>query len=214
VPLAAPIRRPLVIRASAADGSNKLEIHCEDVASAIRRVRALLRQDKWDVSIHDGNGNQIDGPALEAFAFPKIVGTAEATLIKLHFAFVEPLLFAARKRRRLKKFGVKNFDQLAIAEIDLQAGTADCVPVCEEIVEAHRRYLTKYAFDANGRPQSWSWRGVPLLIDLARYPDFDAYADHLRQRSKGATMRQIRNARRRGFYCKRFDRRYNRLGKH
>jgi hypothetical protein len=145
---------------------------------------------------------------LEAFAFPKIVGTAEATLIKLHFAFVA---LCGKKRRRLKKFGVKNFDQLAIAEIDLQAGTADCVPVCEEIVEAHRRYLTKYAFDANGRARLSSWRGVPLLVDLAQYPDFDAYADHLRQRSKGAIMRQIRNAHRRGFYCKRFDRRYHRL---
>jgi hypothetical protein len=211
-PAGEPIRRlSLVIRASAAHGPEKLEIHCKDVTSAIRQVRTLLRQDRWDVSIHDGNGNQIGGPELEAIAFPKLVGMAEGALVKLDFAFLEPILFAARKRRRLKKFGVRNVDRLAIAEIDLQAGAADCVPVCEEIVEAHRRYLAKYAFDANGRPRSWSWRGVPLLIDLARYPDFDAYADHLRKCSNGAIMRQIRKAHRLGFYCKPFDRRYHRL---
>jgi len=208
----AAMRQPrLLIRASAADGSEKLEIPCEDVASAIRQVRTLLHQDRWDVSIHDENGNQIDGAALEAITFPKMFGKIEALIKLFDFSCIEPILFAARKRRRLQKFGVSDFDQLAIAEIDLQAGAAGCVSTCKEITEAHRRYLAKYAFHANGRPRSWWWRGVPLLIDLARYPDFDAYADHLRKHSKGAAMRQIRKARRLGFYCKPFDRRYHRL---
>jgi hypothetical protein len=204
-------RTTLVITASPADESNKIEISCDDFGAALRQVRPLLRREGWKVSVHDRNGNQVDGPALEAVAFPPVMGAIETAVIKFDFAVFEPIFFATRRRRRLKKFGFRGLDQLTVAEIDLRQETADCVPACKEIVEAHRGYLTKYAFAAAGRSRSWVWRGVPLLIDLARYPDFDAYAGHLARRSKGAAMRQIRKARRLGFYCKPFDRRYHRL---
>ena len=49
-------------------------------------------------------------------------------------------------------FGIASLDQLACGEIDLAPSSRHCIPVCAEIVEAHRVYLAKYLF--------CSWRAV------------------------------------------------------
>jgi hypothetical protein len=128
---------------------------------------------------------------------------AEHALRRLELACTAPLAAAARKRRRLAAFGYARLADVPGAEIDLDPGTAHCLPACADAIAAERRYLAKYV-RADGPPERFGalWREVPAIIDLARYPDFAAYAARLRRRSKGALLRQIRNARARGFFCR------------
>jgi hypothetical protein len=140
------------------------------------------------------------------------VRAAEPALKWLYFSYLEPLQFASKKRRRLAIFGRDGTAALERGGIDLEPAAIGCVPACSEIVEAHRRYLAKYLFEEqDARPSASRWRGVPLLIDLDRYADFQHYADRLKLKSKGALVRDIRKARRLGFYSKRFDRAHHRL---
>lgn len=120
--------------------------------------------------------------------------------MRLYFDYLEPAQIAWRKRRRMAHFGIAGFDELACGEIDLQPSSPDCIPVCSEIVEAHRAYLGKYLF-CGERRTSRLWRGVPLAIDLDCYPDFENYAERLKRRRK-----EIDRAYRSGFYCRPFDR--------
>jgi hypothetical protein len=132
---------------------------------------------------------------------------AEEAAKRLYFSYLEPIHFATRKHRRLEIFRIGSVEELGASSVDLQAGADGCVPVCAEMVEGHQRYLAKYLFASGGAaPSSWRWRGVPLVIDLDRYPDFDHYAAQLKLQSKGAGTRQIRKARRLGLYCRPYDR--------
>jgi len=132
---------------------------------------------------------------------------AEEAAKRLYFSYLEPIHFATRKHRRLEIFRVGSVEELSASSVDLQAGADGCVPVCNEMVEGHQRYLAKYLFAGGGAaPGSWRWRGVPLVIDLDRYPDFDHYAAQLKLQSKGAGTRQIRKARRLGLFCRPYSR--------
>jgi hypothetical protein len=100
----------------------------------------------------------------------------------------------------MARFAIESLDKLAWGEADLAPSSRHCIPVCAEIVEAHRVYLAKYAF-CGYRRKSRLWHGVPLVIDLDLYPDFESYVGRLKRRWK-----EITKARRRGYYCRRFDR--------
>jgi hypothetical protein len=129
--------------------------------------------------------------------FPR---SGEQAVLRLYFNFVEPTEIACRKRRRMAYFGIQKLDDLACGEIDLAPGSPGCIPVCAEIVEAHRAYLAKYLF-CGERRLSLLWRAIPSVIDLDRYPDFETYAESLKRRRQ-----EIERARRRGFHSRPFDR--------
>jgi hypothetical protein len=125
----------------------------------------------------------------------------------IQYRCIEPVQTAVRKPSRLRSFGIGALAALPQAAIDLRASEPGCGRDCAVLIEAHRRYLSKYLFCAeDGAFPAAGWRGVPLLIDLADYPDFTAYAERLKRQSKGALLRQIDRARRRGFWCEPFDR--------
>jgi hypothetical protein len=133
--------------------------------------------------------------------------TAERYLIHRWHTWCEPVLFALKKRRRLATFGIAQSGTLACCEIDLATDSPDCLPECREIVGAYERYLAKYAFRKSMKRDAVSpWQGIPLVIALDRYRDFTGYVDALKRHSKGSIRREIRKARREGFYCCRFDR--------
>src|SRR2546430_8718 len=107
------------------------------------------------------------------------------TLHRLHLAYVEPLIIAARKRGRLAAFGIKTPGDIAYGDLVLTVNSSDCSSACADLVAAERSYLAKY-FEC-GRTSlviPW-WRGVASIIDLNRYPDFTSYAARVRLHSKG-----------------------------
>jgi hypothetical protein len=55
----------------------------------------------------------------------------------------------------MARFAIASLDGLACGDIDLAPCSRHCIPVCAEIVEAHRVYLSKYPF-ADRR----SYRGI------------------------------------------------------
>jgi hypothetical protein len=120
--------------------------------------------------------------------------------MRLYFNYLEPIQIAWRKRRRMAHFAIENLDDLACGEVDLVPHARGCIPVCAQIVEAHRVYLGKYLF-CGERGLSRPWRAIPLVIDLDRHAHFESYAERLKRRRK-----EIERARRRGFYCRQFDR--------
>jgi hypothetical protein len=128
---------------------------------------------------------------------------AEHALRRLELACTAPLAAAARKRRRLAVFGFARLADVPSADIELDPGTAHCLPACTDLIAAERRYLAKYLC-ADGPPPRFGalWREVPAIIDLHLYPDFAAYAARLRRHSKGGVLRQIRKARAQGFGCR------------
>jgi hypothetical protein len=133
--------------------------------------------------------------------------SAEGALRRLELACTAPLAAAARKRRRLAVFGFTRLADVPSADIELDPGTAHCLPACADMIATERRYLAKYLC-ADGPPPRFGalWREVPAIIDLHRYPDFAAYAARLRRHSKGGVLRQIRKARAQGFVCRRIYR--------
>lgn len=127
--------------------------------------------------------------------------SAEQALKRLELAWVEPLIIAARKRRRLDLFGVQHQDDLGCAEIDLMPHGGQCVAACTDFVAADRRYFSTYLFGGAHRHAA-PYRGIPCVIDLDRYQNFDLYLDRARRHSKGANLRQVRQARAQGFFCR------------
>jgi len=71
-------------------------------------------------------------------AVPSRRDAAERAVRRLHFACIEPLIIAARKRRRLELFGVRDLVDLPCAELDPQLDAARCIPACADFV-AHER---------------------------------------------------------------------------
>lgn len=132
--------------------------------------------------------------------FPSAPALGEQVLMQSYYRYVEPIQIAWRKRSRMARFGIESLDEIACGEIDLAFSSPHCVPVCAEIVEAHRVYLGKYLF-CNGRTTSRLWRGIPLVIDLDRYPDFESYVGRLKRRWK-----EVEKAGGRGFRCRPIDR--------
>jgi hypothetical protein len=129
---------------------------------------------------------------------------AELAVRRLHLATVEPLLIAAKKRRRLELFGAGPLGDLPCAGLDLQPDPAACVPACGAFVQHERPQLSPFLFlgENAGLPLSRLGRGVPCVIDLDRFADFDAYLAQLKRHSKGGIAQQIRKARKEGFYSK------------
>jgi hypothetical protein len=129
---------------------------------------------------------------------------AELALRRLHLATIEPLLIAAKKRRRLELFGAGPLADLPSAELDLQLNPRRCVANCVDFTTHERPQLSPFLFrNADGRlPPSRLGRGVPCVIDLDRFADFDAYLARLKRHSKGGIIQQIRKARAQGFYSK------------
>lgn len=147
---------------------------------------------------------------------------AERKLMRLYFAYIEPLQVAARKRRCLDTFGIGRSADLGSAPLDLMLERPDCTPECQQIVARQRSYLAKYAFVPDrGTAEVSRFRGIPLLLELDRFPDSAHYLERLKGRSaearagckpppKGGPLgditREIRKAGRAGFYCRRFSR--------
>jgi hypothetical protein len=129
---------------------------------------------------------------------------AEQALRRLQAFWLEPLLIAAKKRRRLEFFGVRDLAALPCAELDPQLDPARCLPACTTFVAHERPQLRPFLFrDAAGAlPLSWRLRGVPCVIDLDRFPDFEAYRAALKRHSKGGILQQVKKARRQGLYSK------------
>ncbi len=129
---------------------------------------------------------------------------AERALKRFEFGYIEPLQFAARKRRRLDFLGIETLDGLPCAELDLQPEPSRCVPGCAAFIANERPQLSKFLFrEDNGPPRvSRLWRGVPCVIDLDQYPDFGSYLARLKRHSKGGIVQQIRKARAQGFHSK------------
>jgi hypothetical protein len=132
--------------------------------------------------------------------FPSAPALGEQVLMQSYYRYVEPIQIAWRKRSRMARFGIESLDEIAGGEIDLAFSSPHCVRICAEIVEAHRVYLGKYLF-CNGRTTSRLWRGIPLVIDLDRYPDFESYVGRLKRRWK-----EVEKAGGRGFRCRPIDR--------
>jgi hypothetical protein len=132
--------------------------------------------------------------------FRSALPLGEQALMRSYYRYVEPVQIAWRKRSRMAHFGIGSLDEIACGEIDLAASSPHCVPVCAEIVEAHRLYLAKYLF-CDCRTISRLWRSIPLVIDLDRYPDFESYAERLKRRWK-----EVQRAGERGFHCRPIDR--------
>ena len=89
-------------------------------------------------------------------------------------ATIEPLLIAAKKRRRLELFGAGSVAGLPCAEIDLQPDTPRCVASCGGFVAHERPQLSPFLFRGldGSLPFSRLGRGVPSVIDLDRFADF------------------------------------------
>jgi hypothetical protein len=119
-----------------------------------------------------------------AMALWSALATGEQVLTRAYYSYVEPIQFAWRKRRRVARFAIASLDELASGAIDLAPCSRHCIPLCAEIVEAHRVYLSKYLF-WEWRAVSRRWHGVPLVIDLDLYPDFQSYVAHLRRGQAG-----------------------------
>ncbi len=130
--------------------------------------------------------------------------TAELATRRLHLALIEPWLIAAKKRRRLQFFGAPDLDDLPCADLDSQLDPASCDPACARFVAHERPQLAPFLCRGDdGWPAlSWRWRGVPSVIDLDRFADFDAYRAALKRHSKGGILQQVKKARTQGFYSK------------
>lgn len=197
----------ITITATSPDGSKQSEIRCQELAAAAKQVRSLLQRG-YRVAACDHNGNRLEGAALAAAVFSSTATPTERLLNRFYFKWIEPLAFARKKAARAALFEIGSLAGLPRAAIDLGLPGPACIPSCGEIVEAHRRYLGKYIF-AETPPGSWKTRGVPLVIDLDQYQNFEAYMRRLKRHSKGAAVRQAAKASRQGFYCRRIDRRYH-----
>lgn len=129
---------------------------------------------------------------------------AELMLRRLHLATIERLIIAARQRRRLEFFGVEPLGDLPCATLELQPDPTGCVPACADFVRHERPQFSPFLFGGDdGRLKlSQLGRGVPCVIDLDRFADFDAYLARLKRHSKGGILQQIKKARAQGFYSK------------
>lgn len=133
------------------------------------------------------------------------LGSAASTALqKFQQSAIEPLNLAIRKRRRLAAFGVEALSAIPPAHLCLNPVPDACVAGCGPAIEAERRYFAGFLADPLRSPMLSRFRGVPAIVELDRYPDFASYADHVRRHSKGGVLRQVRRARERGFYCRRF----------
>lgn len=128
---------------------------------------------------------------------------AERAVRRLHFATIEPLLIAAKKRRRLELFGIRDLAALPWAELDPQPDPGRCVPECASFVAHERPQLSPFLFRRDhGFSPSQRLRGTPAIIDLGRFADFDAYRAALKRHSKGGILQQVKKARAQGFHSK------------
>ena len=129
---------------------------------------------------------------------------AADALHRLHLTCVEPLIIAARKRRRLAALGLERLDDIPYGTVDLAAGGRGCAGTCAAALAAERRYLSRYLAAPGRLPVPPALRGIPAVITLDRYPDFAGYAARVRRHSKGGILRQVRRARAQGFVCRQF----------
>jgi len=116
---------------------------------------------------------------------------------RLEFRYFDPLRFTARKGR-LQRLGIAGVAELPVAELDLHRESPHCDDNCAVFLRNEESYLAKYLGIGGAAP----WRGTPCLIDLDAYPDFDAYLARVRRHSKGGVLRQVRQARGKGFRCR------------
>jgi hypothetical protein len=129
---------------------------------------------------------------------------AERALRRLHFATLEPLLIAAKKRRRLELFGIDDMAALPAAALDPQLDPEGCLPACHAFVAHERPQLRPFLFRGDrgaARPGS-ALRGVAAVIDLDRFADFDAYRAAVKRHSKGGILQQVKKAKGQGFYTR------------
>jgi hypothetical protein len=137
------------------------------------------------------------------------MGGIEQALARVYDTVLRPVFAVSKKRRRLDQFGIRDLADLDRVTLDPQGGTQDCLPLCADIVRDHRRYAGRFAFGGApgtagpARPR----RILPAIIDLDRYGGFPEYVRALKPLSKGATLRQIRKARDRGFVSRQIHRR-------
>jgi hypothetical protein len=128
---------------------------------------------------------------------------ADRAVRRLYFATVEPPLIAAKKRRRLELFGVRELAVLPCAELQPQPEPGLCPPGCAAFVAHEMAQLSPFLFRGdNGFGPLHGLRGTPAIIDLDRFADLDAYRVALKRHSKGGILQQVRKARAQGFYTR------------
>ncbi|MDO6413595.1 hypothetical protein Q4F19_04290 [Sphingomonas sp. BIUV-7] len=112
--------------------------------------------------------------------------------------FVEPLLALALRRRRLAALG---FDG-PVPEVAIDwRREADCEAPCPVVKSKVPRLVERYVARRAGRDDPL--RLMPMVIDLARYPDAAAFDAALKARST-RTLPKIRKAEREGYVVRPF----------
>lgn len=129
----------------------------------------------------------------------------ERVIMSLYFSWL-PILYGHRRKARLPRFEFGNITEVPYADIDL-GHNQDCLPACKKMIAGRHAYLRKY----DDWPDKESmlggiWRLTPLVLNVARYEDSDAYDLSLKNqpKTKGSILRQIKKAHRLGFYTQRF----------
>src|SRR5437016_2113809 len=119
-----------------------------------------------------------------------LLNSAERAIKRLEFAYLQPLQFAVRKRRRLASFAIESVDRLPWLDGDLWPRSDDCTADCGKLIKFERGYYANYLAGGEGAAGGRLWRGTPCAIDLDLYPDFARYADRVRGHSKRRVLRQ------------------------
>jgi hypothetical protein len=124
---------------------------------------------------------------------------------RFYYRYVEPPLFAMRKDRRLRLLGVRDVADLPVAVLDMEENRPECVASCRVQIDSERRHLDKFLFRPDHNASAFSrWRGVPQVLDLDAFPDFQSYVDKVagRDAKRRDKARDIKKARALGYYVK------------
>lgn len=103
----------------------------------------------------------------------------------------------------LGAFGYATLDEVPKAEISVPRSD-DCREYCriwaDRVPESFREYLSFEPFETG-----YDKRYVPMMIDLAAYPDWPSFEAYVKSFGKGQRPRMAARAERNGFYAEPFD---------
>jgi hypothetical protein len=109
------------------------------------------------------------------------------TIANLWVERIEPLVYAFRRKRRLRMFGLEDASGLTAVLLDF-AEPCTAGRLCTRLVRLYRRYYGRYARKAADRRG-----GVAAVLPLADFASYAAYQAELRKRS-GYFARRARKA--------------------
>ncbi len=87
---------------------------------------------------------------------------------------VEPLIFAFRRRKRLREFGIDDLRALPAVAVDLGDPGCRRGRLCERLIRLYRRYYARY-FQRGADGSVIRRGGVAAVLALDDYADFAAY---------------------------------------